>query len=70
MVLFIEIGDKQYKLRAANYYKLEYLSFGWTPPENFQPCTDLPKRARIRVEFAPTPGQEYFGILHAIEIHR
>lgn len=69
IVLSLEIYGKPYLFRAENYFKLEYVSAGWSPPENFQPCRDL-KGLTARLEFTPTPGTDYFGQLQAIEIRK
>jgi tetratricopeptide (TPR) repeat protein len=68
LVLTLAIGEKEYKFRTENYFKMDVMSLGWTAPANFQPCSDMPKGRRARVEFTPSPGSEFFGILHLVEI--
>ena len=54
-------------LHAENYYKLEYLSFNYQPPANFNPCTDL-EGHDARVEYVAPGNAEDSGVLLIVEL--
>ncbi len=62
----ISSGQTQ-KLYARNYARIEYLSLGWEPPKNFNPCDHL-KGHRARITFVAAENRADPGEIVEIEV--
>ncbi len=70
MELTLSIGGYNLKLRAKNFYKVEYLSSGdWTPPADFKPCEHL-KGKLVLATYTTLLNQSYAGEIISIEVKR
>ena len=67
--LYLSVEGEQGKiqLRALNYGKIEFLTFGWEPPANFSPCHDLTGRT-IRATYRQISAAPVRGEILSIEI--
>jgi hypothetical protein len=68
MDLVLDTRGRQnaYKLRAENFYKVQYWIVGPHGMIGFQPCADLKGKDAI-IKFLSVSGQEYAGLIQSIE---
>ncbi len=69
MLVALTTGDKLVTLHADNYFKIDYLSLGWKPPDNFQPCQHLAGLI-LKVTYNPVDGKPYIGEILSIEVQQ
>lgn len=67
MDLTLETEQDSLDLHARDLRRIEYRSWGWTPPANFDPCTHL-QGLKAQVGYTHVEGQAYAGEIISIEI--
>ncbi|MBI1749832.1 MAG: tetratricopeptide repeat protein [Acidobacteria bacterium] len=67
--LTLGTGSAAMLLHADNYFKIEFYSTNWRPPDNFQPCQHLGGLA-VKVAYNAVQGKPYVGEILAIEVKR
>ncbi len=69
MFIALTTSDKSVTLHADNYFKIDYLSLGWKPPDDFQPCLHL-SGLTVKVTYNPVEGKPYIGEILSIEVQQ
>jgi tetratricopeptide (TPR) repeat protein len=67
--LVIDAGGKQQKLRAQNYYQIEYWAVNAAGKDGFEPCEELEGK-RVQIEFLSVTGQEFSGLIKTVAIEK
>jgi len=62
-------GGKTIALHNANYFKIEYSAFGFTPKGDLNPCQDL-EGTMAKVDYVESPPKSASAYVFAIEIHK
>jgi tetratricopeptide (TPR) repeat protein len=57
------------KLRADNYYQVQYWAVGVPGKTGFEPCDELEGK-RVEIEFMSVSGQEYSGLIRTVAIQK
>ncbi len=67
--IFIAVtaGGKFVILHADNYFKIEFYSTNWKPPENFQPCQHL-TGLMLKITYHAVAGKPYVGDIVLVEV--
>ncbi len=69
MNLTLNLGGMVMRLRAPNYFKIEYLTTAWKPPANFNPCLHL-KGLSAKLSYTLAQAQDYDGEIVSIEVRK
>jgi tetratricopeptide (TPR) repeat protein len=69
MDIVIDAGGKQQKLRAQNYYQVDYWAVDASGKEGFEPCEELEGK-RVQIEFLSVTGQEFSGLIKTVAIEK
>ncbi|MBI3484066.1 MAG: DUF1570 domain-containing protein [Acidobacteria bacterium] len=56
-------------LHADNYFKIEFYSINWKPPDDFQPCRDL-SGLTLKVTYNAVVGKPYIGEVLQVEVKK
>ena len=56
-------------LHSENYFKVDFLTLHWNPPDPFHPCEHINGRL-VRVVYTPVDGKPYAGEVISVEIIR
>ncbi len=67
LLMSLTTSDKSVLLHSANYFKIEFYSTGWKPPEDFQPCLHL-NGLTVKVTYDPAEGKSYVGEIVLVEV--
>jgi tetratricopeptide (TPR) repeat protein len=65
----LSVNGKLRRLRADNYYRVQFWAIDAKGKSGFQPCTELQGK-RVEVEFLSVSGQEYSGLIKSISIEK
>jgi tetratricopeptide (TPR) repeat protein len=69
MDIVLDSKGKQQKLRAQNYYNVQYLTLGVAPKRDFVPCEELQSK-NVLIDYLSVSGQAYSGLIKSIEIQK
>jgi Tfp pilus assembly protein PilF len=64
MNVVLESADKEYRLHAENYFKMEIGTIGGRD-QDFLPCQDLEGR-RVEIKFLSVSGQDFSGLIQSV----
>lgn len=67
--LEVEIGGKTIRFHGNNYYKIEFFSLNWKPPDDFQPCEHI-AGLNAKVTYNAVEGMLYAGEIISVEIRK
>jgi tetratricopeptide (TPR) repeat protein len=67
MEVVIKSKDKERKLYAENYYKVQYGAIGKSPRADFNPCDELGGK-KVEIEFLSVVDQNLSGLIQSIVI--
>lgn len=67
LTLTLESQRQTIDLYARDLRRIEYRSWGWTPPPNFDPCVHL-AGLKAQIGYTRGEGQAYAGEIISIEI--
>jgi tetratricopeptide (TPR) repeat protein len=65
----IAASAKPVILHSNNYYKIEFYSINWKPPEDFQPCEHL-TGLNVKVNYNAVDGKTFAGEIVKIEVRQ
>jgi tetratricopeptide (TPR) repeat protein len=69
MDVVLDSNGKLKKLRADNYYQVQYWAVGTAGKSGFEPCDELEGK-RVEIEFLSVTGQEYSGLIKTVAIDK
>ena len=69
MDLTLDLPGRRLKLRANNYFKIQFLTLGVKVPEPFQPCRHLQGR-RARIVYLIDPKFVGTGEISLVEVRQ
>ena len=69
MDLVLDSNGKLQKLRAENYYQVQYWAVDAPGKTGFEPCDELEGK-RVEIEFLSVSGQEYSGLIRTVAIQK
>ena len=69
MDLVLDSGGRLQKLRAQNYYQVQYWAVDAAGRTEFEPCDELEGKS-VEIEFLIVSGQEYSGLIRAVAIQK
>lgn len=69
MDVVLDSGGKLQKLRADNYYQVQYWAIEAPGKTGFQPCEELDGK-HVEIEFLAVSGQEYSGLIKTVAIKK
>jgi hypothetical protein len=69
MDVVLDSGGKLQKLRADNYYQVQYWAIEAPGKTGFQPCEELDGK-HVEIEFLTVSGQEYSGLIKTVAIKK
>jgi tetratricopeptide (TPR) repeat protein len=69
MDVVIDTAGKQQKLRAQNYFQVEFWSVDAAAKDGFEPCKELEGK-RVQIEFLSVTGQEFSGLIKSVAIEK
>lgn len=69
MNLVLDSDGKLQKLRAENYYKVQFWAVDAPGRTGFEPCDELEGK-HVEIEFLSVPGQEYSGMIRTVAIQK
>jgi tetratricopeptide (TPR) repeat protein len=67
MDLTLKMPRRTLVFHSANYFKVEFLTLKWKPPDPFHPCEHI-KGLASRVVYVPVQGQPFAGELISVEL--
>jgi tetratricopeptide (TPR) repeat protein len=67
MDVVLDSNGKLQKLRASNYYQVQYWAVEAPGKTGFEPCEELEGK-RVEIEFLTVSGQEYSGLIKTVAI--
>jgi hypothetical protein len=69
MNVVLDSNGKLRKLRAENYYQVQYWAVEAPGKTGFEPCEELDGK-RVEIEFLTVSGQEYSGLIKSVAIQK
>ncbi len=69
MDVVLDSSGKLLKLRAENYYQVQYWAVAAPGKTGFQPCEELESK-RVEIEFLTVSGQDYSGLIKTVAIQK
>lgn len=69
MELTLSMGGIVMRLRAASFFKVDYLTTSWNPPANFNPCAHL-KGLSAEITYTLAQGQPHDGEIISVEVKK
>jgi tetratricopeptide (TPR) repeat protein len=69
MDIVIENNGDRRKLRAQNYFQVQYWAVDAPGKTDFQPCEELEGK-RVQIEFLSVSGQEFSGLIKTVAIEK
>jgi tetratricopeptide (TPR) repeat protein len=69
MDVILDSNGKIQKLRAKNYYQVQYWAVGAPGKNGFDPCEELEGK-RVEIEFLSVSGQEFSGVIQTVAIDK
>lgn len=67
LMMAVRTADGSVSLHANNYFKIEFYTLTWKPPDDFQPCLHLTGLS-VKVTYEAVDGQSYIGEITNIEV--
>ncbi len=69
MDLVLDAGGTQHKLRAKNYYEVQYWAADSGGRDDFEPCSELEGKL-VQIEYVTVLNQDYDGVIDTILIEK